>query len=278
MKMLWDDSSLYIAAEMEEPHVWGSLRQRDTVIFYDNDFEVFLDPDGDHHEYFEFEMNALNTQWDLFLPKPYRDSGSAVDSWDITGLQTGVAVQGTLNDPRDNDTGWTVEIAIPWRALAPQARPPREGSVWRINFSRVEWDHEIVGGWYRKIPGRPEHNWVWSPQGVVDMHRPERWGFLQFAGPGPIPPFHGDPTYGARSKLMALYYAQKAHQRRTQRYAGTAEELRGDGYIPVPGSPIPRIVLTPGGYVASLPSRDGKGRAVTCSVRQDSRFWSVPAE
>ncbi|MBK8883844.1 MAG: carbohydrate-binding family 9-like protein [Bacteroidales bacterium] len=68
-KLLWDDSNLYVAAELEEPHVWARLRQRDTVIFYDNDFEVFIDPDGDTQAYYELEVNALGTAWDLLLLK-----------------------------------------------------------------------------------------------------------------------------------------------------------------------------------------------------------------
>ena len=44
MKMLWDDNFLYVYAELEEPHIWGNLKQRDTIIYYNNDFEVFLDP------------------------------------------------------------------------------------------------------------------------------------------------------------------------------------------------------------------------------------------
>ena len=77
VKMLWDDEHFYVAAELEEPHVWGTLTKHDSVIFHDNDFEVFIDPDGDNHEYYEFEINALNTEWDLFLKKPYRDGGPA---------------------------------------------------------------------------------------------------------------------------------------------------------------------------------------------------------
>src|SRR6516162_5386260 len=41
-KMLWDDDNLYIAAELTEPHVWATLRDHDSVIFNDNDFEVFI--------------------------------------------------------------------------------------------------------------------------------------------------------------------------------------------------------------------------------------------
>src|SRR5690242_5482876 len=46
-KMLWDDTYLYVGAELEEPHVWGTLTAHDSVIFHDNDFEVFLNPSGD---------------------------------------------------------------------------------------------------------------------------------------------------------------------------------------------------------------------------------------
>src|SRR6266850_4554702 len=88
----------YISIEMEEPHVWGTLTKHDSVIFHDNDFEVFIDPNGDNHEYYEFEINALNTGWDLFLTKPYRDGGKAIDSWEIPGLKTAVYVNGTVND------------------------------------------------------------------------------------------------------------------------------------------------------------------------------------
>jgi hypothetical protein len=183
-RMLWDDQYFYIGAELDEPHVWGTLTKRDSVIFQDNDFEVFIDPNGDRNEYYELEINALNTAWDLFLPKPYMDGGTAQNSWDIIGLKTAVKVTGTLNDPSDVDKGWSVEMAIPWKALGEYAHkpaPPADGDQWRVNFSRVEWLHEIVDGKYRKTPNTKEDNWVWSPQGVINMHVPEKWGYVRFS-------------------------------------------------------------------------------------------------
>lgn len=182
VKMLWDDEYFYVGAWMEEPHVWATLTEHDSVIFHDNDFEVFIDPNGDTLEYYEFEINALNTGWDLFLDKPYRKGGKARNDWEIPGLRTAVHVDGTLNDPQDRDRAWSVEIAFPWKALAQYAQkpaPPRPGDEWRVNFSRVEWQHEIVAGNYGKAKTR-EDNWVWSPQGVVNMHIPERWGRVRF--------------------------------------------------------------------------------------------------
>ena len=79
-KMLWDETYFYICGDIQEPQVWATLTNRDAIIFYDNDFEVFIDPDMDSHEYYELELNALNTVWDLLLLKPYRDGGPAVSA------------------------------------------------------------------------------------------------------------------------------------------------------------------------------------------------------
>jgi hypothetical protein len=228
MKMLWDDEFLYIGAELEEPHVWGTLTQRDAVIFHDNDFEVFLDPDGDNHLYAELEINALNTVWDLLLVRPYRDGGPAVTGWDIPGLRTGVSIRGTLNDPSDVDEGWSVEIAIPWKALkelcGSASCPPKVGDQWRINFSRVQWEHEIVEGEYRRVKGKSEDNWVWSPQGAIDMHRPEDWGVLQFGQTG-LETALDLPGSAERSELMRVYYAQKAFHKDHCYFAKSLAEL-----------------------------------------------------
>ena len=188
VKMLWDETYIYYYAEMEEPHVWATLKQRDTIIFHNNDFEIFWDTDGDTHNYYEFEVNAFNTIWDLFLTKPYRETNAVIDGWDISGVKSAVHINGTLNDFSDTDKGWSVEIAVPWSAFRTsfgQDNVPRN-NFWRINFSRVNWDYEIVNGKYqRKKDGQekylPEYNWVWSPQNVINMHEPEKWGYVFFS-------------------------------------------------------------------------------------------------
>lgn len=181
-KVLWDDEYLYIGAELEEPDVWATLTAHDSVVFRDNDFEVFLNPTGDGLKYFEFEINARNTGWDLFLPKPYNKGGTADNGWEMPGYKSAVAMAGTLNDARDRDKGWSLELALPWSAFVERSGKgrPNPGESWRMNFSRVEWRTRVVDGKYEKIPGLKEDNWVWSPQGVVNMHVPEKWGVVQF--------------------------------------------------------------------------------------------------
>lgn len=159
VKMMWDDRNLYVAAELQDPDVWATLLTHDQIIFHDNDFEVFIDPDSDCREYYEIEVNALGTVFDLFLHQTYIAGGPAVHGWDAAGLKVDVLVNGLLNNPRALDQGWLVQMTVPWSALQPPQNAPelrgksghgdatRRGAapgvneVWRINFSRVQWRH-----------------------------------------------------------------------------------------------------------------------------------------
>jgi len=245
-KMLWDADYFYVAADMEEPDIWGTLIQRDSIIYNDNDLELFIDPDGDTQMYCELEVNPLGTVFDLMLPRTYRDGGPPIIAWDIAGLQVGVDTRGTVNRPGDRDEGWTVEIAMPWRILreaAPGKRPPQPGEQWRVNLSRVEWQADAKEGRYtrRTDPSTgkplPSDNWVWSPQGAIDIHMPERWGYVQFSGieAGVANElFVEDPNERVKWALRKLYYRQRRFRDANGRYADDlavlhAADIRVDG-------------------------------------------------
>lgn len=275
MKMLWDGQYLYIGADLREPHLWATLTQHDSVIFRDHDFEVFIDPNGDNHEYYEFEINALGTTWDLLLPKPYRDDGKAVNGWEIAGVKSGVHLDGTLNHWQDEDRGWSVELALPWAALGELARrpsPPGDGDQWRINFSRVEWQLQIPrapGEAYTKVPDTKEDNWVWSPQHVIDMHRPEQWGYVQFstAAPGTAA-FVPDPSWPARRWLHEVYAAQHAYRKVRGTFAPTLTDL---GVAPPTEAALSSPSLTTAGalFEAGI-TLTQSGRSERWTIRQDS--------
>ncbi len=237
-KMLWDDNYLYIAAELEEPHLSANLKERDAVVFYDNDFEVFLNPDGTTHHYFELEMNAFNTVWDLFLIKPYRDAQKvALDGFDYKKLRSAVKLNGTINNPKDLDKGWSVEIAIPFESLkqfAPGNQSPKDNEVWRLNFSRVEWRYKTENGKYVKEINPqtnkpyPEDNWVWSPQGLIAMHYPEMWGYLIFSDKTVKDNnrnFVLSVDEKAKWALRKLYYNQQIYYLNNEKYTNCMDDL-----------------------------------------------------
>ena len=284
-KMLWDDQYFYVAARLDEPHVWGTITERNAVIFHDNDFEVFIDPDGDSHTYYEFEVNALNTVWNLFMDKPYKHGGNAVIR-EMPGQKSGVYVKGTLNDPGDTDEYWSVEIAFPWKAMAEHAHcacPPEDGDQWRVNFSRVEWGHKIVDGKYIRVPSKEERtddlhedNWIWSPQGVVNMHRPETWGYVQFSiqPAGSPAKFRTDPTARLRYLLHKILYAQEAYHLKHKRYARTLKELgfNEPTYKALSETTVLRTDDDNWEARGEVTLSDGTTRKV--HIRQDGKVWA----
>jgi cellulose/xylan binding protein with CBM9 domain len=281
VKMLWDDRYFYVGAELEEPDIWGTLTKRDSVIFQDNDFEVFIDPDGDTHAYYELEINALGTVWDLMLIQPYRDGGPAIHAWDIAGLESAVSVRGTINKPGDRDEGWSVEIAMPWEVLreaAPNKSAPQPGDRWRVNFSRVEWHVDSTDGKYvKRLDSKtgkplPEENWVWSPQGAINMHMPERWGYVQFssaAAAGARQEFKQDPNERVKWALRRLYYRQRQYRASNGRYASDLAALRASDIQVEELEFKPEMQSTLALYEISAKGFDG----ATVHIRHDGRVW-----
>lgn len=237
-KMLWDDEYLYIAAEMEEPNVWGDITKHDEVIYYNPDFEVFIDPDGDAQNYFEIEANPLGTVFDLFVQKPYRATTRAfvTFSWDTPGLKLDTHIYGTLNDSRDKDKGWTVEMAVPRKAIAAEFdNYLKAGNYMRIGFSRVEWqvNTDAQGKSSRKkdSDGKylPEDNWTWPSTGMIAMHMPERWGYVYLSnnkvGEG-VDEFVYPADKDMEKLLWAMFYAQETQMKEHGRYFDKLKDFR----------------------------------------------------
>jgi hypothetical protein len=275
VKMLWDDSCLYIAVQLTEPQIWATLKKHDEVVFHDNDFEFFIDPGNTTQPYFEVEVNPFNTIFDLLLTRAYRDGGVPVSSWDVPNLRSAVKIQGTLNDPSDKDEGWTVEMAVPLKALTINFRSqrPHEGTIWRINFSRVEWDTKVVNGKYVKLTDDkgnplPEHNWSWSPQGLIAMHYPERWGYLLFSKQ-PINTVTFNLPYAEVQKkyLWLIYYRQKQWFVEHHQYALTLHDLGIDERAGIDKKDnILRLEATPHQFMASITDSESKA---TWAINQE---------
>lgn len=262
-KLMWDDRYLYIAAEMIEPDLWATQTERESVIFHDNDFEVFLDVTGTTHHYMEFEVNALGTEWDLMLTRPYRDEGVPLNAWNMNGMRSAVKLYGTLNDPSDRDERWTFEMAIPIATLLEvQSYKYRikAGDQWRLNFSRVQWQLDVVDGRYVKRPKTPEDNWVWAPTGKISIHEPEYWGFLQFsditAGRG-TEPFVRDANEAVKWRLRQLYFRQREFRGATGRWAETPEELKTSELADGADSFAPTVYVAGDAYRIVAPGTDG---------------------
>jgi len=206
-----------------------------------------------------------------------------INAWDIRGARVAVKVFGSINDPITKDEKWTVEIAFPWNILTevvPGGKHPVEGDLWRINFSRVEWETKYENGKYiverDSATGKrlPENNWVWSPQGIINMHYPEMWGFLQFSeqvsGRGEDL-FSPDPDKQIKWELRKLYYKQRLYFEREKRYASVLSELGIMNTDKAGLSVIPEIQVTNNMFEITLP---GSELDQSWHIRQDGKIWS----
>ncbi|MEI7583667.1 MAG: carbohydrate-binding family 9-like protein [Saprospiraceae bacterium] len=213
--ILWNDTHLYIAFVAEEPFVEAKLTERDSIVFLENDLEVFIDGDDC---YYELEINAANTiyevffiwkdaytkgskfdipQFDVHRPQAYTFGGDydrngatfwkgthprgirwAFTDFDMPGLTTAVNIDGTLNDNSDIDKGWSAEIAIPWNSLALLANGRS------IPPSKGDVWKLFLGRFQKLMPGgkevQPHPAMALNSHGVYDTHLPEKWSRVMF--------------------------------------------------------------------------------------------------
>lgn len=230
-KMLWDNNYLYVYVQVTEPDIWATYTQQDQSVYHDNAVEMFIDTDGDTQNYVEFQINALATVWDLLMTKPYRNGGASISTWDVKGLKKGVYVNGTLNKPGDKDQYWSAELAFPIRSVSfGGARGIQPGNIWRVNFSRVAWDTEVKDGKYvtkKNEQGRalPEHYNVWTSQGLVNLHFPERFGYIQFVDQLPAQSLVVAENEALKLTLWKYYYLQQDYKTKNRKFAASVEEL-----------------------------------------------------
>jgi hypothetical protein len=225
--------------------------------------------------------------------KPYKDMTNVGPdhAWNMPGTKVQVWVDGTLNDPRDIDRGWSVEFALPWSSLAWKAHcpcPPLNGDTWRMNFYRAEYDPEIVtsdrttpdvkdNAYKRReapVAGRTPEQWVWSPQGLNSIHVPEMWGYVQFstAAPGKGK-YRPDPLLEGRRILHDIYYSQRDFREAKTRWAESLGDLGLDytGNPAITGPPV--IEITAEGYIARITATLPGGKTQKMIISQDSRVW-----
>jgi hypothetical protein len=208
---LWDEKNLYIAFWIEEPNVQAKLTERDSLIYFENDVEVFI---AGEDCYYEFQINALGTVYEvLYIWQDAYTKGSRFDTkefdlvtkkvdvlggfqdilrfrkhprgarwafmdWDYPGLKSAVNVQGTINNELDIDTGWTVELGFPWsgmKSLFGREIKPESGDTIRINFSRFNTPSS------EDLDPNRHPGWSLTPHKIYDSHIPRCFCYVHLS-------------------------------------------------------------------------------------------------
>jgi hypothetical protein len=167
-----------------------------------------------------------------------------------------------------------------------EAAKASNGDQWRMTFSRVEWRHKVEKGAYVKakdpVSGQPlpEDNWTWVPQGLINIHYPEMWGFVQFSGR--TVGQGGDkfvvlPAEKVKWALRRIYYREWAGFEASGKFSGdlSALGLKDEGELRIRGWNYPPLIRTTESlFEAVYSNKQGE----TWRIRQDGRVWKVAPE
>lgn len=170
-RLLWDDQYLYVGYDCEDADIVAHFDRRDDPTYRDDAVEIFINPNPQQVDfYYGLEMNAKATLYDYFYAFPKLN----IKRIDLHGVQLATHLRGTLNQTSDKDTGWSLEVAIPWSNFEELTRklPPQPGDTWSANINR--WDGVEPN---RRLS-------IWSDSGLekAHPHQPARFGQLVFIG------------------------------------------------------------------------------------------------
>lgn len=212
-KIVWDDTCLYFAFEVEDPNIWARKIIRDDPManqnpgcivgykadpklaggwtgYEENFVKVYIDPDGDGKHYIELHVSPLGKICDKWQVAPSRRSTRArlgmsekhnfphVD-WNCPGLKVAVHSTGSINDPYDVDKGWTAEIAVPFKSIEEVAACRKSSRTFPPTVNEIWRIH--LGRRFRANPKTAAvHYWTWPVIGALNCHEPDRWGYVTF--------------------------------------------------------------------------------------------------
>jgi hypothetical protein len=118
--LLYDDDYLYVGARMHHDHVPQlATRLRQGEMYWGDDlFSVMLDTFNDQRNGYRFQVNSNGVRMQALFQDTTRELWEWNGIWDVVVSQ--------------DDTGWTAELAIPFKTVSFDP----DDDTWGINFRR----------------------------------------------------------------------------------------------------------------------------------------------
>jgi hypothetical protein len=163
---------------MEDHDLFALVKEHNGMTWEDDVFELFFKPSADKLAYYEFQVNALNTRLELYLPSRGAGGYRRFASAGSLGMESAVKLRGTLNKYDDDDKGWTVEGRIPWTAFKATGGRPKPGDKWKFALCRYDYSVTLPQIELPQIELSST-----APLKLPNFHQYEDYGELTFVGP-----------------------------------------------------------------------------------------------
>ncbi len=176
--MVWDDTNLYVGFHVTDDNLVDPSTERDNHLWEHDAVEVMIDPNGDGNNYYEFQVSPKNQRFDTRYDRPRQPQPFGHLDFNPE-TRSGVGVTGTIGNADDNDTGYDVELVIPWASINDGLAhtPPQAGDQVRVNLFVM--DEPKTGG---------QRSAAWSAPRSGDFHALARFGRITLAVDAPGAP------------------------------------------------------------------------------------------
>jgi len=184
VKVMWSPTDLYVGVEASDPRITEKQSACEICpVDYrtgDDIFEIHMCPDPANY------TSLLAWESDLYRcsnaharrcnPDGSRYPVGDFNCWDAQ-VEFGRAIRGTANNSADTDTGWRMEIRLPFSAMqawpsgsVPEpagwnpAAPPAAGTKWMMDFTRADLNtvdgNQTTTRWFDNGAGGSNHNYL----------------------------------------------------------------------------------------------------------------------
>ena len=177
VRLLIDNDTLYIGIDFSDRDIVAQGTENQSMLFSSGDVaEIFLKSD-DAPGYFELYVSPHGKQSSFYFPSGgYLGLPDSFMEPALPGMRVAAVVTGTLNDPRDEDKGWTAEMAIPLAELQAKSGVPFSlAGRWRILVARYNYGVQMRTKQHSAFPPLPQLNFhlqeYYAPLTPVSVQR-----------------------------------------------------------------------------------------------------------
>lgn len=163
VKTLWNKDYLYFLFKVSDKNLQAYQTEQDNPnLFLDDMIEFLIDANNDKDSCW----NENDIVYHINLLGIKKDDRGTINcltdpTWNGNAIFA-VKLFGTLNDSRDIDAGYNVEIAVPWSDLG---RNPQRNMVLGVNFANEDNNNN----------GRQLYDWL----GIFPLRSPQLFGSLK---------------------------------------------------------------------------------------------------
>lgn len=157
--LTWDQKNLYVAVECEDDDIYSYSDKHDAEFWRGDVAEFFVKPSTSMPGYCEFVMAPNGEFYDARYPSRGAGGFHRFKSWS-SNAKVATVINGSDGNWKDTDTGYTVEMAIPFSAFEDIAKHPVVGDTWNFGVFRYDYSKSFEDTLLMmSIPEAPSHGY-----------------------------------------------------------------------------------------------------------------------